>query len=408
MFMERTAKDYFLSAGAFFPAVLLTGPRQVGKTTFLRKLAGPERKYVSLDNMLDVQLARTDPRAFLARYEPPVLIDEIQYAPELLPYIKLMIDEARLAQAPSCNGMFWLTGSQQFQMMKGVTESLAGRVGIVDMLGFSQAELDGRESKPFLPDRDFAVKQSHLDLLSLYRQIWLGSFPGIARGEDAQREMFYSAYVRTYLERDVRDLGSVNDLERFFRFLRSVAARTGQLLNYADLARDADVNVATAKNWLSVLKASGLIFLLEPYSNNLTSRLVRTPKLYMLDTGLCTWLTQWPTPQILEAGAMSGAIFETWCFTEILKSYWHNGQSRPGLFFYRDKDQKEIDLVIEVGGTLYPVEFKKSASPSLDDCRHFRVLERFKKPIGMGGLVCMYPEVFQIRENCRIIPAALI
>lgn len=216
------------------------------------------------------------------------------------------------------------------------------------------------------------------------------------------------AYLRTYLERDVRALENITNLDRFLRFIRSAAARTGQLLNYSDIARDSDVSVVTAKNWMSILQASGLVYLLEPYSNNLTSRLVKTPKLYMLDTGLCAYLTQWPDAKVLEAGAMAGAIFESWCFTEILKSYYHHGKSRPTLFFYRARDMKEIDLLIEEAGTLYPVEFKKSASPSTDDCRHFQVLERFKKPIGMGALISMYPEVIQRLPNCRFIPAPLI
>lgn len=408
MLIERTLTRYFQEMSKFFPVMLLTGPRQVGKTTFLTHIAEPEREYVTLDDMLLCEFAKSDPRGFLERYQSPLLIDEIQYAPELLPYIKIKVDEKRRDDHERSSGMYWLTGSQQFQMMRGVTESLAGRVGIVDMLGFSEDELRQRTSSPFLPDREFEVRHCEMTAPELYQQIWQGSFPEVQGANPVRREAFYSSYLRTYLERDIRTLERVSDLDRYLRFIRSTAARTGQLLNYSELARDADIAVPTAKSWMSILQASGLVFLLEPYSNNLTSRLVKTPKLYMLDTGLCSYLTQWPNARVLEAGAMSGAIFESWCFTEILKSCYHHGRSRPSLFFYRDRDQREIDLVIEESGKLYPVEFKKSSSPGGDDCRHFQILERFRKPLGMGAIVSMYPDVLQRWPNCRLIPAGLI
>lgn len=408
MFISRTLETAFLEASKFFPAVLVTGPRQVGKTTFLCNLREDTRKYVTLDNMLDCSMARNDPQGFLARYSPPVLIDEIQYAPELLPYIKIMIDNARQTENENRHGMFWLTGSQQFQLMKGVTESLAGRVGIVDLLGFSQSELAGRHSEPFLPDIKFPVDSVTSDVVEFYRRIWTGAFPEIVMDNGEHWTIFYSSYLRTYLERDVRDLSNIGDLEHFTRFLRAVAARTGQILNYSDLARDADITMPTAKAWLSILKTSGLVWLLEPYFNNITKRMIKAPKLFMLDTGLCAFLTGWSSPKVLEAGAMAGAIFETWCFTEILKSYLHNGRSQVPFYFYRDKDKREIDLLIEQNGTLYPVEFKKSASAKLDDARHFKILEQIKKPVGTGAIICMYPELVQLSPDCRIIPAPLL
>lgn len=408
MFTRRTLETAFLEACKFFPAVLVTGPRQVGKTTFLCNLREDTRKYVTLDNMLDCSMARNDPQGFLARYSPPVLIDEIQYAPELLPHIKIMIDKARQAEKADRNGMFWLTGSQQFQLMKGVTESLAGRIGIVDLLGFSQSELENRHSVPFLPDIAFSAGGTGVDTMELYRRIWTGAFPEIARDNGEHWTMFYSSHLRTYLERDVRDLSNIGDLEHFSRFLRAVAARTGQMLNYSDLARDADISMPTAKAWLSILKTSGLVWLLEPYFNNITKRMIKAPKLFMLDTGLCAFLTGWDSPRVLEAGAMAGAIFETWCFTEILKSYLHNGRSRVPFYYYRDKDKREIDLLIEQNGILYPVEFKKSASARLDDARHFKILEQLKKPVGMGAVICLYPELVQLRQDCRVIPAPLL
>ena len=408
MYIERTLTQYFLEMSRFFPVLLLTGPRQVGKTTFLTHIAEPEREYVTLDDVLLCEFARTEPKAFLERYKPPVLIDEVQYAPELLRYIKIRVDEARRSESADCAGMYWLTGSQQFHLMKGVTESLAGRIGIVDMLGLSGNERMSRLSTPFLPDREFPCQRSDMDTPALFQQIWQGSFPAVRGCNAQQREAFYGVYLRTYLERDVRTLENITDLQRFLRFIRSAAARTGQLLNYSDLARDADVSVVTARNWLSILLATGLFYLLEPYYNNRISRLVKTAKLYMLDTGLCAYLTQWSDPKVLEAGAMAGPIFESWCFAEILKSYYHHGKSRPPLFFYRDRDMQEIDLLIEEAGVLYPIEFKKSSAPTVADFRHVKALERVKMPIGMGALVSMYPEVVQRLPNCRFIPATLI
>lgn len=408
MFVKRQLQKAFETASSHFPAVLLIGARQVGKTTFLRHISEPERKYVSLDDMASRTLANDDPAGFLDRFSPPVLIDEIQYAPKLLNAIKILVDEVRFKDKKNSNGLFWLTGSQQFQMMKGVSESLAGRVAILDMLGLSQAELDERASQPFLPTNEFpdstAVKTPEL-----FRRIWQGSYPEIYNADEMKREFFYSGYLQTYLERDVRELDHVTDLERFYKFICSVAARTGQLLNYSELARDAEIDIGTSRNWLTILEASRLVYLLRPYAGSLTSRLVKTPKLYMLDTGLCAYLTKWPNPEVLEAGAMAGAFFETWCFIEILKSYFNSGKSHPAFYFYRDKDQKEIDLVIEEAGTLFPVEFKKSATPKKEDCRHFSVLGKFKKPIGTGALISMYPTMLPQREaNCKFIPAPLL
>ncbi len=264
--------------------------------------------------------------------------------------------------------MFWLTGSQQFQLMQGVSESLAGRIGIVQLLGLSMYEIMEKSDKstPFVPD--FKKTQYRLSknkspsLKKLYKIIWRGSYPGIVFSENMNRDLFYSSYVQTYIQRDVRDLAKVGNEMAFIRFLRAAAARTGQMLNISELAKDSDVAPNTAKNWLSILQTSGIIYLLEPYHSNLTKRLIKAPKLYFLDTGLCSYLTEWSTPETLEVGAMSGAILETWIIIELLKSYWHNGLKAP-FYYYRDKDKKEIDLLIVRDGVIYPLEFKKSASP---------------------------------------------
>lgn len=407
MYFQRTVEDYIRNSTKHFPVLLVTGARQVGKTTILQRLSKEDRTYVTLDDPLVLRLAREEPALFLQRFPTPVLIDEIQYAPELLPYIKMIAD--RNMQP----GMFWLTGSQQFHLMKGVSESLAGRVGVVHLLGLSRRELLGKnlDSNPFLPTSDEILRRTKtggkLSLKELYRLIWRGAFPAIALNDEVDRDLFFSSYVQTYLQRDIRDLARVGDEMSFLRFLRATAARTGQILNLSELARDADVATNTSKNWLSILQASGIVYLLEPYHTNVTKRLVKAPKLYFLDTGLCAYLTEWSSPETLEAGAMSGAILETWIMGELLKGYWHNGRRAP-FYYYRDKDQKEIDLLIVQDGVIYPLEFKKTASPGKNDIRHFQVLEKLKLPVGPCGVICLTEQFLPLTASANSIPVSAL
>jgi len=407
MYVPRTIEPFVKSASEQFPVLLVTGARQVGKTTFLQHLSRGGREYVTLDDPGIRELAKEDPALFFQRFTPPVLIDEIQYAPELLPYIKMIVDRSHQP------GLFWLTGSQPFHLMKGVSESLAGRVSVLHLLGLSRHEQTrtSGESGPFIPEPEEIDRRLRtgipLSLKSLYHTIWRGSFPIVAMDEKIDRDLFYGSYVQTYLQRDVRDLSRVGDEMAFLRFLRASAARSAQLLNMAELARDADIGFNTAKSWISILQSSGIVYLLEPYHNNITKRLVKSPKLYFLDTGLCSYLTEWSSPETLEAGAMSGAILETWILSELLKGYWHNGR-RASFYFYRDKDSKEIDLVISKDGTLYPIEFKKTSSPRKEDVRSFNVLEKLSIPIGPGGLICLSETSIPLSPTVRTIPVSAL
>jgi predicted AAA+ superfamily ATPase len=408
MYTPRTLSKILNTASEAFPVVLVTGPRQVGKTTLLEACADTRRGYVSLDDLEERALAQSDPALFLQRHPAPVTIDEIQYAPGLFSQLKIAVDKAKTP------GMFWLTGSQKFHLIQGISESLAGRVAVLDLLGLSQAEIEGRAdvATPFLPGPAWlsqARKQAGpaKPVLELYRRIWRGAYPKAVLDHNMPRDLFYNAYIQTYLQRDVRDLTRVGDERAFYNFLRATAARTGQLLNYADLARDVDIDQKTAKAWLSILETSGIVYLLPPYHTNVTKRLVKTPKLYFLDTGLCAYLTQWSTPEALEAGAMSGAILETWMLSEIIKSYWHHGLTPP-LYFYRDKDQKEVDLLIERDNTLYPVEFKKTASPSQSASRYFPVLERLDKPVGHGAVICLRETDVPLSQSVDAIPVGYL
>ena len=406
-YLPRTLENRVLEISSGFPALLVTGPRQSGKTTLLRHASDESRRYVTLDDLAIRDLARQDPRLFLQRFPPPVLIDEIQYAPELLPQIKILIDSQPIP------GQFWLTGSQQFQMMKGVTETLAGRIAILNLLGFSRRERQEwrQDTRPFLPtperiDERGSIRPS-LGLDRVFEEIWLGSFPLLAQEPQPDREVFLSSYVQTYLERDVRSLTNVGDLAAFNRFVQACAARTAQLLNLSDLARDVDVSVPTAKSWLSVLEASFQVFLLRPFHTNLTKRLIKTPKLYFLDTGLCSYLTGWTSSQTLAAGAMAGAIFETHAVGEILKSWWHGAQMPP-VYFYRDRDGREVDLLFEVDGSLHAVEIKRAASIRREWGSSFRILDRLGMPVGGRAIVCLAPEAVPLDEQTVALPVGAL
>lgn len=400
-YVPRTLERFARAASRQFPVLMVTGGRQVGKTTFLRHLATGQRTYVTLDDPLALSLAREDAALFLQRFPAPVLIDEVQYAPRLLTHIKMAVDRDRRA------GGFWLTGSEPFHLMHEVSESLAGRVAVLQLLGLSRQEQLGLggKSRPFLPGAKRPNPVAPPSLAQLYEAIFRGAYPALALNGAMNRDLFYASYVQTYLQRDVRGLARVGDEAAFMRLLRAAAARTGQQLNLSELARDADVAPNTAKHWVSVLQASGVIWLLEAWHSNLGKRLVKSPKLYFLDTGLCAWLTRWSSAQTLESGAMAGAIFENWVIVELLKSWWHNGMPAP-FYHYRDTERREIDLLIEHDGRLWPVEVKKTASPNAHDIRAFDVLRRSGAPVGRGVLVCMVAEPLPLNRDNDAVPAA--
>lgn len=405
--IQRTLRKPILDANANFKIIMLTGPRQVGKTTLLQDTESQSRSYVTLDDLEMRLAAQQDPASFLARLDLPVLIDEIQYAPNLFPYIKMAVDKAKQP------GLLWLTGSQQFDMMKNVTESLAGRVAILHLQGISLAEEQNRaDDPPFLPDLALLTARQKtakpLTLPELYHKIWRGAYPDmVVQANDNNWERFYSSYVSTYIQRDVRDYLSINNIAAFHKFMQIAAARTGQLINYADMARDVGVSEVTLKTWLNVLHASGIVYLLQPYFNNRSKRLIKTPKLYFMDTGLCAFLMGWLTPDVLERGAMSGAILETWVIAEIIKSYLHYGRT-PRVYFYRDKEKREVDLLIEENGTLYPIEIKKTASLRNSDFKGFSMLENLNTPIGHGGVVCLVNTLVPLSADVDGIPVGYL
>jgi len=397
--LNRTIAKVINEFSRNFRVLLITGQRQVGKTTLLESLEKNRRKYVTLDNPKYRILAQNDPELFLAENPPPVIIDEVQYAPQLFPYIKIYVDSHK-----NQKGAFWLTGSQKFSLMKGVSESLAGRIVVLELLGLSYREKHKLpfSGKPFIPEKN-TVKVKPVKINEVYKHIWEGSLPEPVVNKKINREAFYSSYIQSYVERDVRDFYNIEKPVQFYNFISAVAARTANLVNYSSLARDIGIDVKTAQTWMGILERSGLVYLLQPYSPNVTSRIIKTPKVYFIDTGLCAYLCRWETPETLYAGAMDGAILETWCFGEILKSYWHNGID-PLIYFYRDTDQKEIDFIIEKNMTLYPVEVKKTAMPVEQDLKNFKALNKLGKKIGMGAVLCLSQDRIPINRDVISIP----
>ena len=418
MFYERTIAETIQNVNDTFPVLLVTGPRQVGKSTLLEKLASPERRRVSLDNPTLRTLARTDPELFLQRYAPPVLIDEIQYAPELFPYIKIIVDRRKTP------GDFWLTGSQMFRMMKSVTESLAGRVGIVPMQGLTNAEIDGRHPEPFTVDPAALTGRLQtafpMGVTQVFERIFKGSMPRLYETENVNRELYFESYLDTYLTRNIRDLEQVADESAYMNFIRVVAARTATNVNYEALAQETGVSAPTAKKWLSILVSCGVVALIEPYSNNALKRVIKAPRMYFLDTGLCAHLMGWGSAAVLENSAMSGAFFETWVVGEIYKSYLNAGK-RPPLYFYHDSNKKEIDLILWQNGVVNPIEIKKSSAPR-DAVKNFSVLKPIEKEpetdefgashlkteIGTGAVVCMASDLIPIDRKNWYVPAWII
>ncbi|MCI8935306.1 MAG: ATP-binding protein [Lachnospiraceae bacterium] len=389
-----------------YPVVLVTGPRQVGKTTMLQKLMeGTDRSYVSLDDLNERNLAKTDPELFLQLHKPPVLIDEVQYAPELFTYIKIHIDKNRNP------GAFWLTGSQVFKLMRGVQESLAGRVAVLSLTSLSQAEIGAKETKPFVLDMDSLTARSKArkpaDTEEIFERIFKGSMPAVVSGQNSNSQIFYSSYLTTYIERDVKELSDAIDSLKFLHFITAAAARCGQMLNVADIARDADINQKQAKDWLGILETLGIIFYLHPYSNNMLKRLAKTPKLYFYDTGFVCYLTKWSNAKTLERGAMNGAILENYVVAEIMKTYLSNGKE-PFIYYYRDKDAKEIDIVLEHDGVLNPIEIKKSSNPGSQLTKVFNLLDRSSAPRSKGAVICMKPELSMIDRETFIVPVWVI
>ena len=405
-YIKRDIEAVILEVMSSYAAIILTGPRQVGKSTTLQKLVSSDYTIVSLDDLEARQIASSDPELFLSIYKRPLLIDEVQYAPQLFSRIKIEVDNG----APP--GSFLMTGSQPFRLMTLAQESLAGRAAILQMSSLSQREIHGGDCK-----ESFSIELSSLqkqisgrtpvDTMTIYERIWCGSMPGHISGKYPRREIFYSSYLNTYISRDIRDMLDNVDSFQFSDFIRATACRTGQILNVHDIASDMGISDDTAKRWLGLLEKSGVIFYLRPFSNNLLKRTIKTPKMYFFDTGLVAWLTKHSTPEILQSSAINGQILENFVIAEILKGYANNGIEAI-CHYYRDKDRKEIDLLIQSDGMIYPIEIKKTASPSDKLTGTFKILDKASLPRGTGAIICTKKDLSALDRSTMIIPAWLI
>lgn len=406
-YIERELEKKFTNMSAFFKAVLVVGARQVGKSTMLKHLARQqERTIVTMDNDYDRELAKNDPVLFFQTYKPPIMIDEIQKAPELLERIKIMCDETEE------RGLFWLTGSQRKRLMERSQETLAGRLGIMKLYGLSQREKSGTIHPPELDFsmqtlKERAALMPENDIEKVFEHIWRGGFADIIDANASQMQVYYQSYIDNYLIADAVNDEGIKDVASFKKFLRATAAMTGSLVNYKTLADTSGISVPTARKWLDVMQDMDVIYLLEPYSNNELQRLAKTPKLYYCDTGLCAYMTRWLTKDSLRMGAAGGHYFENYVIMELVKNYAYS-ENNALMSFYRDKSTKEIDIFIEENGRIHPLEIKMSANPNKREVKKFNVLNKTTVQKAEGGIICMFPRPFPIDETNNLIPCNLI
>lgn len=389
-----------------FPAILVTGPRQVGKSTLLQHI-GSEYRYVTFDDPMLLNQAKSDPTLFMLNHSGKLILDEVQYAPELFSSLKLAIDKKKSA------GLFLLSGSQAFELMQNISESLAGRVAVLKLQGFSLREIQQIDFHlPFVPNLAYLSAREHQlqPVENIWNIIHQGYMPRLYQ-QAMNWEVYYASYVSTYIERDVRSLTNVTNMTDFTRFMVAMAARSGELLNYSNVAQEVGVSVDTIKRWTTILETSGIIYLLKPYQHNHLKRAIKTPKVYMLDTGLMAWLTKWLTPETIQQGAKSGQFFETFVVSEIIKSFYNNGLEPP-LYFYRDTNQKEIDLLIEYDRTLYPVEIKITANPEQKMAKAFSILKdnlpAEEIRIANGTIINQYPQKLWLTADLVAVPVSMI
>lgn len=418
MYIKRAMEETIKKAEKSFKAILVTGPRQVGKSTVLRHLFN-DRKYFTFDDPVLLSETKKEPGLFFKNNKPPIILDEVQYISELFPYIKMACDKSEE------KGKFCLTGSQQYHLMKNISESLAGRVGILELSGLSMREMTGTLfDKPFIPTERYIEERGkdYKAVENVWDLIHRGGYPALIE-QNLDWQMFYSSYVQTYIDRDINELGHVKDKLKFTQFLTAIAARTGQMLNYSNIAEQIEVAVSTVKEWVSLLEASGIIYVLQPFSNSALKRVIRTPKIYFRDTGLVCFLTKYQTADTAMNGAMAGALFETFVISEILKSFSNAGiDYRMNVSYYRGKDKQrkivngkkteresEIDLLIEQDDVIYPIEIKMSANPKLGMTNAFDVLDKIpKKKRGTGVILCMYDSPLWLKENIVALPIEYI
>lgn len=416
MYINRDIEKVLLEAAQSFQVITLYGSRQVGKTTTVDYLFGNNFNFVTLDDSEELSLALENPRAFLESHPWPLVIDEVQKAPVIMNEIKKLVDKQRRVWIKNNEPrqlMFVLTGSNQFELQDGISESLAGRTAVINMSGFTQMEKRGKTGSLFDVDFDEALKKQknypdyYRAIPDIFTDIFQGGMPDVCTGE-SERDIYYKAYIDTYIEKDVRKLISASSEMQFRRFISLLALRTSQEIVYSDMSKALGINVETCKRWISILQTSGIIYLLEPYMANASKRIIKAPKLYFMDTGLCAYLCKWPTAEMLMDCAMNGAFFETYVVSEIIKSFYNNAiDPRQNLYYYRDIDKKEVDILFVKEGSLYPIEIKKSIAPS-KPTKNFKVLEKYKMPIMRGMVIDNAETVRALNDHAFVFPVSLL
>jgi uncharacterized protein len=415
MYVKRDIEELILKAGKSFPCIVVYGPRQVGKSTTVNYLFDEKVKRVTLDDIEDRSLAKSNPRLFIENLGTPVIIYEIQKVPELLNEIKKVIDEKRMQWLKNNEErqlLYILTGSNRFELQEGVSESLAGRCAVTEMLSLSLSEKKGYGNIIFNPEISEIKKREntgrkYMTAKEIFEDIFNGGMPDVFTGV-SERNMYYKSYINTYIEKDILKIIDVSSELQFRSFLTAAAFRTGCELHYDELANAVGIDVRTCKKWISVLRLSGIIYLLQPFLTNKSNRVVKAPKLYFTDTGLCAFLCKWQDGEMLQNCAMSGAFFETYVVSEIIKNMYANGTDPNScLYYYRDSDQKEIDLIYESADGIYPIEIKKGKSPTKPN-KNFDVLEKYKLNIKPGIIIDTCEKIRAINESVYTLPVHLI
>ena len=418
-YINRTIEKKLKEMEGVFPAILVTGARQSGKSTLLEYVTNNEKRNVnsvSLDDMKERLIAQEDPELFIRTHETPLIIDEFQYAPNLLSYIKLRIDEARkeelFGKGKKMSTLYYLTGSQVFETMEEISESLAGRIGIIDLHPLSTREINHSKEDMFIPDINFLKKKEPIkkqSISKIFERIYRGSYPELYKNSKMDIEAYFSSYVRTYIERDVRKIINIQNEQKFMKFISAIAARTAQEYNASDIAKDVGVDVETINKWTSILSNTYMIFLLQPHMNNNVGRIIKRPKIYFMDTGLACYLTGYVSSKTLERSAYSGQIFETYIISEIVKSFTNNNKDpKKHLYYYRDNNQKEIDLLVINEDCIYPVEIKKSANPGTDAIKNFNIVKKFEMKSPNGIVICLTENIHPLDENNYLLPIEYI
>ena len=416
MYINRTAEQMIKTVAESFPCIVVYGPRQVGKSTTVDHIFGENYRTVTLDDQDDRLLAETNPRLFLESYGWPLIIDEIQKVPKLLDEIKINIDRQKLLwlkEGGKRTLMYVLTGSNRFELQQGISDSLAGRCGVIEMSSFTACEKQNRKEELFDPDisallqKELSAADPYLTREEVFAEIFQGGMPDICTGE-AAREVYFKSYVAMYIEKDVRKLISAASEMQFRNFISLVALRTAQELHYDEIASSAGIDVRTCKKWLSILETSGIIFLLQPYMANSSSRIIKAPKLYFMDTGLCAYLCKWPDAAMLANCAMSGAFFETYIVSELVKNaYAYNLNPKDFLFYYRDIDKNEIDILYVMQDKIIPIEIKAGITP-VKATKNFSVLSKYHMEIGTGLVIDNCEKIRAINEEAYYVPVRMI